>query len=183
MIRRPPRSTLFPYTTLFRSHRLDGAVREDLVEAGYGRAEPGRQLTGRLRHGVADVPEAHARLAGEIATVDLADAAGADEGDVDHARSSLAGRRRGGAAGGAVRKRSIENLAADGNGVRLAPSIRTPVAFRAASGYLVRVSHGSQPVRRPGAADRRAPNDSPPCPQRFPCAEPEGCSSLPASPS
>src|SRR3982751_7019659 len=24
MIRRPPRSTLFPYTTLFRSHRADG---------------------------------------------------------------------------------------------------------------------------------------------------------------
>src|SRR2546422_3801595 len=24
MIRRPPRSTLFPYTTLFRSHRRDG---------------------------------------------------------------------------------------------------------------------------------------------------------------
>src|SRR2546430_4085040 len=24
MIRRPPRSTLFPYTTLFRSHRLKG---------------------------------------------------------------------------------------------------------------------------------------------------------------
>src|SRR5258708_28188590 len=24
MIRRPPRSTLFPYTTLFRSHRSDG---------------------------------------------------------------------------------------------------------------------------------------------------------------
>src|SRR2546427_10577128 len=27
MIRRPPRSTLFPYTTLFRSHRLPTAVR------------------------------------------------------------------------------------------------------------------------------------------------------------
>src|SRR5690349_22867669 len=26
MIRRPPRSTLFPYTTLFRSHRLDVGV-------------------------------------------------------------------------------------------------------------------------------------------------------------
>src|SRR5256885_8651912 len=26
MIRRPPRSTLFPYTTLFRSHHLDGAA-------------------------------------------------------------------------------------------------------------------------------------------------------------
>src|SRR3712207_7335421 len=38
MIRRPPRSTLFPYTTLFRSHeraapaeRLDGAVEDDGV--------------------------------------------------------------------------------------------------------------------------------------------------------
>src|SRR3712207_7917109 len=27
MIRRPPRSTLFPYTTLFRSHRIDGLAR------------------------------------------------------------------------------------------------------------------------------------------------------------
>src|SRR5256884_7408356 len=27
MIRRPPRSTLFPYTTLFRSHNATGAVR------------------------------------------------------------------------------------------------------------------------------------------------------------
>src|SRR5256885_10606665 len=28
MIRRPPRSTLFPYTTLFRSARLDGVHRQ-----------------------------------------------------------------------------------------------------------------------------------------------------------
>src|SRR3712207_8869221 len=34
MIRRPPRSTLFPYTTLFRS-TLDGYVRE-MFEAGGG---------------------------------------------------------------------------------------------------------------------------------------------------
>src|SRR5258708_22270367 len=27
MIRRPPRSTLFPYTTLFRSHRMDHYLR------------------------------------------------------------------------------------------------------------------------------------------------------------
>src|SRR2546426_2289441 len=27
MIRRPPRSTLFPYTTLFRSHRLASPIR------------------------------------------------------------------------------------------------------------------------------------------------------------
>src|SRR2546428_3913499 len=34
MIRRPPRSTLFPYTTLFRSNLVsDGAVPADLVDA------------------------------------------------------------------------------------------------------------------------------------------------------
>src|SRR3989442_2916500 len=30
MIRRPPRSTLFPYTTLFRSYRVDSKLRTDL---------------------------------------------------------------------------------------------------------------------------------------------------------
>src|SRR3712207_6899537 len=30
MIRRPPRSTLFPYTTLFRSRGVEPAAREDL---------------------------------------------------------------------------------------------------------------------------------------------------------
>src|SRR2546426_5004454 len=33
MIRRPPRSTLFPYTTLFRSIRLDEIERELAVQA------------------------------------------------------------------------------------------------------------------------------------------------------
>src|SRR3712207_7776957 len=32
MIRRPPRSTLFPYTTLFRSHSRPGAKRERIGE-------------------------------------------------------------------------------------------------------------------------------------------------------
>src|SRR3712207_6921497 len=32
MIRRPPRSTLFPYTTLFRSEVVDGPVREVVDE-------------------------------------------------------------------------------------------------------------------------------------------------------
>src|SRR5438477_8828717 len=55
MLRRPPRSTLFPYTTLFRSGTMGGGiaqvaaqqgmdvvlvdVREDLVEAGVGRVK------------------------------------------------------------------------------------------------------------------------------------------------
>src|SRR3712207_8199529 len=36
MIRRPPRSTLFPYTTLFRSHRVGGVV--EAVGGAHGRA-------------------------------------------------------------------------------------------------------------------------------------------------
>src|SRR2546422_1459389 len=31
MIRRPPRSTLFPYTTLFRSHRLDDGFEQSAI--------------------------------------------------------------------------------------------------------------------------------------------------------
>src|SRR5438876_5144864 len=34
MIRRPPRSTLFPYTTLFRSHEKLVALYNDLVRRG-----------------------------------------------------------------------------------------------------------------------------------------------------
>src|SRR5260221_8872135 len=44
MIRRPPRSTLFPYTTLFRSLRL--WYGEDLVSSGD--EAPGSQHGGRL---------------------------------------------------------------------------------------------------------------------------------------
>src|SRR3712207_7982893 len=37
MIRRPPRSTLFPYTTLFRSHHRDNVARDQELVAGGGR--------------------------------------------------------------------------------------------------------------------------------------------------
>src|SRR5688572_32000963 len=43
MIRRPPRSTLFPYTTLFRSERSAKGITEQLVELGF---EAGRMKTG-----------------------------------------------------------------------------------------------------------------------------------------
>src|SRR2546429_1446636 len=36
MIRRPPRSTLFPYTTLFRSHRVEVGVEERLRQGARG---------------------------------------------------------------------------------------------------------------------------------------------------
>src|SRR3712207_7779191 len=47
MIRRPPRSTLFPYTTLFRSGRV--AARAAGV-AGGGTAQIARRLLNRQRH-------------------------------------------------------------------------------------------------------------------------------------
>src|SRR5687768_955782 len=43
MIRRPPRSTLFPYTTLFRSVRRQAPT--DQADAGTGRAAPPLVLT------------------------------------------------------------------------------------------------------------------------------------------
>src|SRR3712207_7116816 len=46
MIRRPPRSTLFPYTTLFRSHQslhLVGAL-EDLHDLGLAQEALGREV-------------------------------------------------------------------------------------------------------------------------------------------
>src|SRR3712207_8692585 len=46
MIRRPPRSTLFPYTTLFRS---DGAERREEGDGPGERPEPGAGLRHRRR--------------------------------------------------------------------------------------------------------------------------------------
>src|SRR5258708_8359553 len=61
MIRRPPRSTLFPYTTLFRSHDrdehaadADAAQPGDLLAHGVEGAADGRLVLRnrlRLRHG------------------------------------------------------------------------------------------------------------------------------------
>src|SRR2546426_9755286 len=46
MIRRPPRSTLFPYTTLFRSHAWPGNVRElqNVIEHAVVLLEPGAEV-------------------------------------------------------------------------------------------------------------------------------------------
>src|SRR3712207_7472684 len=54
MIRRPPRSTLFPYTTLFRSL---GTLRGVRLEAGLARTlgDPGLVLAYRVPGGGADI--------------------------------------------------------------------------------------------------------------------------------
>src|SRR5258708_25760736 len=63
MIRRPPRSTLFPYTTLFRSHRREAlvpvghAVDDPVRLGGRGHVAP-RPLLGQLER-VADRSEEH----------------------------------------------------------------------------------------------------------------------------
>src|SRR6266511_5232216 len=57
MIRRPPRSTLFPYTTLFRS-RVTGARLYTGLRAGTGQVFAARSFAGRQ-----DLPPAHARHA------------------------------------------------------------------------------------------------------------------------
>src|SRR2546426_8673902 len=61
MIRRPPRSTLFPYTTLFRSERegspslqLDIRVFEEETR-GLGQEQRLPELTGRVLHAGRDV--------------------------------------------------------------------------------------------------------------------------------
>src|SRR5215471_7714846 len=45
MIRRPPRSTLFPYTTLFRSRRRGRSPRRPPRGTRHGRAPPDRKST------------------------------------------------------------------------------------------------------------------------------------------
>src|SRR5438067_8428665 len=51
MIRRPPRSTLFPYTTLFRSRRVETGQVVLVLVGGY----KNRQLAGVFSNGVGDV--------------------------------------------------------------------------------------------------------------------------------
>src|SRR3712207_8901634 len=52
MIRRPPRSTLFPYTTLFRSHRRVHGRRGDELRAALRRHRPATSGGARARRGV-----------------------------------------------------------------------------------------------------------------------------------
>src|SRR3712207_7986728 len=54
MIRRPPRSTLFPYTTLFRSRLLHGSARQEVDE----RPCTGRVLRSAEHPGVLHLAEA-----------------------------------------------------------------------------------------------------------------------------
>src|SRR3712207_7428635 len=72
MIRRPPRSTLFPYTTLFRSPREAHATRRELlgdvagdVDAHHVEGDPGGARAVERRQAVAHLLEAGAEAVAE----------------------------------------------------------------------------------------------------------------------
>src|SRR5690348_18012717 len=60
MIRRPPISTLFPYTTLFRSHHLErlDRPRRGRRRGGEGREQPVVLVADRLHHAAREQPGA-----------------------------------------------------------------------------------------------------------------------------
>src|SRR5258708_19823167 len=64
MIRRPPRSTLFPYTTLFRSLRIDAAEHVGHLPRVPERTVPRRERVVRTRAGCGCLPDLHRDLDG-----------------------------------------------------------------------------------------------------------------------
>src|SRR3712207_8641319 len=68
MIRRPPRSTLFPYTTLFRSDAVDLAVREGEVVGIIGPNGAGKTTLLDLISGFVPRSAGRIELAGEEIT-------------------------------------------------------------------------------------------------------------------
>src|SRR6266511_2626231 len=133
MIRRPPRSTLFPYTTLFRSDLAGGvgALERGQVHAADGQVE-GPQL-GRL------LDRALGQGGGALVGPDLVDAPHAA-----HERTQV-GEREGGGHGGIMRR---------GRAPARAPSVFEGAGGRRARGCLYR---STTPRRRPSAIGCTSP--------------------------
>src|SRR2546430_8365396 len=73
MIRRPPRSTLFPYTTLFRSNLMGAQSPGGAVYAALAGVHPAEQqrIRFRLRNGLVHEPGLCAHLRSEEHTSEL----------------------------------------------------------------------------------------------------------------
>src|SRR3712207_7106673 len=80
MIRRPPRSTLFPYTTLFRSPEGDRDHQDDVLEQPLGR--PDDQQAAEQDDPVNRVRAGHERRVQRVR--DLRDELEAEERSVEH---------------------------------------------------------------------------------------------------
>src|SRR3712207_6931840 len=80
MIRRPPRSTLFPYTTLFRSYCLEDVMEVWLLNAAHMKAVPGRKtdvkdaewIAQLLEHGLLSPDRKSTRLNSSHANISYA---------------------------------------------------------------------------------------------------------------
>src|SRR5688572_32297033 len=70
MIRRPPRSTLFPYTTLFRSELEEGRPGHGVVAVGCDRAEAERPIQAPRRAHRRQRVQAHAAVADRARVAD-----------------------------------------------------------------------------------------------------------------
>src|SRR2546422_513299 len=85
MIRRPPRSTLFPYTTLFRSDAVAEIDRRaPRGRGGFRRARAAVAVRGRGRGDLHDLPAAAQRLADRGHRRSWHPPGGARRGEVDH---------------------------------------------------------------------------------------------------
>src|SRR3989449_7331544 len=151
MIRRPPRSTLFPYTTLFRSrlrlHALRGVDHQDGALAG---GQAARDLVGEVDVAgrvdqVEDVLLAVARAVGEADRARLdGDAALALELHVvEELRGHLARRDRAGRLEDAIRERGLpvidvgdDREVADAGGVQNRENVRVARPVRKRDGAL-----------------------------------------------
>src|SRR2546428_12258397 len=109
MIRRPPRSTLFPYTTLFRSHR----AREGAIGRGGGRAvQRGRGRAGRHHDRIAAVARGvHGGGSGVVGggdRVEIGRASGRGRVEISGGAVSLEKKRVGGQRRGRGRTEGVE---------------------------------------------------------------------------
>src|SRR3712207_9374953 len=95
MIRRPPRSTLFPYTTLFRSAvperidlktevfgELDRLAEPDAILCSNSSSIPTSQMIGKVEH-PERVLSTHYRQPPELSAVELMSCGETDEGVID----------------------------------------------------------------------------------------------------
>src|SRR5256886_14612788 len=95
MIRRPPRSTLFPYTTLFRSHEevKDALERMRVAEGEIARV---REAQAGTKTWLGEVTESVSALRGELAVVEgmkpAVESVRRDAGRLSHTMAQIEGR-------------------------------------------------------------------------------------------
>src|SRR3989449_10693236 len=141
MIRRPPRSTLFPYTTLFRSHH--GGAPEHLVEVRAGQAA----VTDRREVGPDTARGPHVVTGHEVAAGARALRA-VEEERASPRRVARRSRRRRRALDGGLGPRVVVGVGAEGAEVARRPP-------RVADRRAAAIGENAEDAAGPGARPRR----------------------------